>query len=154
MQHYTTLQPTREVQQQCFHIAFKKFKQRIITMRKANSRNWDDCTGNRCLRLNFSLFHKKIWKTSNKSFHDMTAQRLNQLCYQVPPHVRACIPGSMLQAGKWLVWLLNWPNLSSHNMTLGWTQPVTEMSTRNLPGSKEQTAHKADNLTAICEPTV
>jgi hypothetical protein len=32
--------------------------------------------------------------------------------------------------------------------------PVTEMSTRNLPGSKGRTAGKADNLTAICEPIV
>jgi hypothetical protein len=35
------------------------------------------------------------------------------------------------------------------------TQPLTEMSTRNLPavrGGRE--ARKADNLTAICEPIV
>jgi hypothetical protein len=31
-------------------------------------------------------------------------------------------------------------------MTLGSTQPLTEMSTRNLP------ACKSDNPTAICEP--
>jgi hypothetical protein len=39
-------------------------------------------------------------------------------------------------------------------MTLGSTQPLTEMSTRNLPGVKGQPARKADNLTAICEPIV
>jgi hypothetical protein len=38
-------------------------------------------------------------------------------------------------------------------MALGSTQPLTE-STRNLPGGKERSARKADNLTAICEPTV
>jgi hypothetical protein len=38
-------------------------------------------------------------------------------------------------------------------MTLGSTQPLTEMSTRNLPGSKGRQARKAD-LTATCEPTV
>jgi hypothetical protein len=38
--------------------------------------------------------------------------------------------------------------------TLGSTQPVTEMSTRNIPGGKEWPARKADNLTAICEPFV
>jgi hypothetical protein len=32
------------------------------------------------------------------------------------------------------------------------TQPLTEMSTRNLPGGKGRPARKADNLTAICEP--
>jgi hypothetical protein len=37
-------------------------------------------------------------------------------------------------------------------MGLGSTQPLTEMSTRNLPGGKGRLARKADNLTAICEP--
>jgi hypothetical protein len=34
------------------------------------------------------------------------------------------------------------------------TQPVTEMSTRNLPGGKGRPAGKDDNLTAICEPII
>jgi hypothetical protein len=34
------------------------------------------------------------------------------------------------------------------------TQPLTEMSTRNLPRGKAQPTRKADNLTAICEPIV
>jgi hypothetical protein len=37
-------------------------------------------------------------------------------------------------------------------MALRSTQPLTEMSTRNLPGSKGRPAHKSDKLTAICEP--
>jgi hypothetical protein len=37
---------------------------------------------------------------------------------------------------------------------LGPTQPLTEMSTRNLPGGKKRTAREADNLTAICESIV
>jgi hypothetical protein len=48
----------------------------------------------------------------------------------------------------------NWPNVSSRNMALGSTEPLTEMSTRNLPGGKERPARKADNLTAICEPII
>jgi hypothetical protein len=36
-------------------------------------------------------------------------------------------------------------------MTLGSTQPITEMSTRNLSGGKERPAPEADDLTAICE---
>jgi hypothetical protein len=36
-------------------------------------------------------------------------------------------------------------------MALGLTQPVTNMSTRNLPGDKGQPARKADNVTTICE---
>jgi hypothetical protein len=38
-------------------------------------------------------------------------------------------------------------------MALGLTEPVTEMSTRNLPGGKERMARKTE-LTAICEPIV
>jgi hypothetical protein len=48
----------------------------------------------------------------------------------------------------------NWPNPSSRNMALESTQPLTEMSTRNLLADKWRPARKADNLTAICEPTV
>jgi hypothetical protein len=33
-------------------------------------------------------------------------------------------------------------------MAPGLTQPLTEMSTRNLPGGKARIAHKPDNLTA------
>jgi hypothetical protein len=41
-------------------------------------------------------------------------------------------------------------------MALGSTQPLTEMSTRNLPEQKGKgrPARKANNLTAICEPIV
>jgi hypothetical protein len=39
-------------------------------------------------------------------------------------------------------------------MAQGSTQPVTELSTRNLPGGKGRPTRKADNLTAIYEPIV
>jgi hypothetical protein len=39
-------------------------------------------------------------------------------------------------------------------MALESTQPLTDMSTRNLPGGKGRPARKADNLTAICEPII
>jgi hypothetical protein len=49
----------------------------------------------------------------------------------------------------------NWPKPSNRTMALGLTQPQTEMSTRNVPGVKGGLpAHKADNLTTICEPIV
>jgi hypothetical protein len=48
----------------------------------------------------------------------------------------------------------NWPNPSNRIMVLRSTQPMTEKSTRNLPGVKGQPARKADNLTTICEPIV
>jgi hypothetical protein len=68
----------------------------------------------------------------------------------------------MLQTGRKVVGSIpdevigffNSPNPSSRTMALCWTQPLTEMSTRNLPGSKERPALKADNLTANSEPIV
>jgi hypothetical protein len=39
-------------------------------------------------------------------------------------------------------------------MALVLTQPLTEMGTMNLPGGNGRPAHKADNLTVICEPTI
>jgi hypothetical protein len=48
----------------------------------------------------------------------------------------------------------NSSNPSSRTMAMGSTEPLTEMSIRNLPGVKGRSARKADNLTAICEPTV
>jgi hypothetical protein len=39
-------------------------------------------------------------------------------------------------------------------MALGSTQPLTEISTRNIPGGKGRPARTADNLNVICEPIV
>jgi hypothetical protein len=39
-------------------------------------------------------------------------------------------------------------------MALGFTQPLTEMSSRRFIWSKARPARKADNLAAICEATV
>jgi hypothetical protein len=52
--------------------------------------------------------------------------------------------GTILQAGRSPVRVpdevnfLNLPNPSSRIMALGSTQPLTEMSTRNLPGGKKR----------------
>jgi hypothetical protein len=48
----------------------------------------------------------------------------------------------------------NLPNPSSRTMALGSTQPLTEMSNRNLPGAKKQPVCTADNLAAIYEMDV
>jgi hypothetical protein len=37
-------------------------------------------------------------------------------------------------------------------MVLGSTQPLTEMSTKNLSGDEGRQGRKVGNLTAICEP--
>jgi hypothetical protein len=39
-------------------------------------------------------------------------------------------------------------------MALGSSEPLTEMSIRNLPAGKRRSARKADNLTAIYEPVI
>jgi hypothetical protein len=46
------------------------------------------------------------------------------------------------------------PNPSSRDMAVGSTQPLTEMSTGNLPGGKGWPALKADKRTAICGPII
>jgi hypothetical protein len=53
-----------------------------------------------------------------------------------------------------IIQFMNWSNPSSRTMILGSTQPLTEMSTRNLPGGKGRPARKADNFAAVCEPIV
>jgi hypothetical protein len=66
----------------------------------------------------------------------------------------------MLQAGRLPVRvpdevdLFNLPNPSSRTMALGSTQPITEMSTRKLPGGKKWPVCRADNLATIYEPNV
>jgi hypothetical protein len=66
----------------------------------------------------------------------------------------------MLQAGRSPVRVpdevdfFNLPNPSSRTMAVGSTQPLTEMSTRNLPGGKKRPARRTDNPAAICEPNV
>jgi hypothetical protein len=58
--------------------------------------------------------------------------------------------------GEWIVF--NLPKPSGRSRPLGFTQPLTEMSTKNRKimflSSKERPVRKADNLTAICEPIV
>jgi hypothetical protein len=66
----------------------------------------------------------------------------------------------MLQAGRSLVrgpddvGFFDLPNPSNHTMAMGLNQPLTEMSTRNLPGCKKWPEHGADNLATICELNV
>jgi hypothetical protein len=53
-----------------------------------------------------------------------------------------------------VIGFFNWPNPSSRIMALGSTQPLTEMSTRNLLGGKVRPARKAENLTDMYEAIV
>jgi hypothetical protein len=62
--------------------------------------------------------------------------------YATSRKVAGSIPGDVIG-------FFSWPNTSSRTTTGGSTQPLTEMSTRNLPESKVQPAHKADNLMGL-----
>jgi hypothetical protein len=53
-----------------------------------------------------------------------------------------------------VIGFFNCPNPSTRNMALGWTQPLTEVNSRNLFGGKGRPTRKADILTAISEPIV
>jgi hypothetical protein len=53
-----------------------------------------------------------------------------------------------------VIGFFNLPNPSSRTYVLGLTQPLTEISTRNLPGGKGWPMCEADNLTTTCEPNV
>jgi hypothetical protein len=53
-----------------------------------------------------------------------------------------------------VIGFLNPLNRSSLTMALGSTQPLREMSAKNLPGGKRRPARKADNVTAICKPII
>jgi hypothetical protein len=69
------------------------------------------------------------------------------------------IDRSTLQAGSSVqvpdeVDFFNSPNPSSRTMALGSTQPLTKMSSRDLPGGKKRPARRAHNLAAIYEPNV
>jgi hypothetical protein len=70
----------------------------------------------------------------------------NEVLGKNPPSVWA-IAGS----SNYEVDFLKLPNTFSRTVALGLTQPLREMSTRNLPWGKEVPQRKADNHTAICE---
>jgi hypothetical protein len=53
-----------------------------------------------------------------------------------------------------VIGFFNWPNPSSRTVALGSTQPVTDMSTMNLLVGKVRPVRKADNFSAVCEPTI
>jgi hypothetical protein len=59
--------------------------------------------------------------------------------------------GTMLRAGSFRVrFQLSYH--SSRTMFLGSNQLLTETSTMNLPEGKDRSVHKADILSAICDP--
>jgi hypothetical protein len=96
-------------------------------------------TQNVCLRIETNFRNILVLARGHA-----VAQLVEGLCYKSEGHgFDSC----------WVHWIFNWPNPSSRIMTVGLTKPLTEMSTRSLPGGKGRPARKAD-LTAICKLTV
>jgi hypothetical protein len=69
------------------------------------------------------------------------------MLYTTSRKIAGLIPGEVIG-------FFSWPNPSRPPMVMGSTQPLTEMSTRNIPVGKGRPAHKADSLTAISESIV
>jgi hypothetical protein len=90
------------------------------------------------LDIRILLFRLKIRRHA-------VAKLVEALCYKLEGHGFE---------SQWGGFFINLPNPSSRTMTLGLTQPLTEMSTMNLPGGKGRPVCKADNLASICEPIV
>jgi hypothetical protein len=108
--------------------------------------------------LNVLPFHSFKWRLYSDVFFYFIFIRTT---YNIKISIYLCSKSFiMLQAGRLSVRVpdevnfFNWPNPSSCTMALDSTQPLKEMSTRNLPGGKNRPVSRADNLSAICEPNV
>jgi hypothetical protein len=114
-----------------------------------------------CLSYFFANHSWQFHDTENKKFATEFHFHMCKLLQR--RYVCLCIYGffnTALQAGRSPVRVpdevnfFNVPNPSSRTMALRSTQPLKEMSARNLPGGKKRTARRADNLAAICVPNV
>jgi hypothetical protein len=85
----------------------------------------------------------RIFATSYLSSYSLAGTHYVVACLSSSPHYATSrkVAGSIPDE---VIGFFNWPNPSSCTMSLGSTQPLTEMSTRNLPGGKGRPAHEAD----------
>jgi hypothetical protein len=101
------------------------------------------------LLIQFSSPMQTISKLHREVLEEITGHAVALLveAYDTKRKVAGSIPHEVIG-------FFNWPNPSSRTMAMESTQPLAEMSTRNLPGGKGRPARKADNLAVICEPIV
>jgi hypothetical protein len=143
-----------------------RFQEDMITKAVLLSLLW---RGGLVYEVTFLSVYLPLWNLVYISKHLSPSQwhickPLVSMCICIPPYgVHSSIEGwgTMLKAGRsWVRFpmryldFINLPNPSSHTMALGSTHPLTEMSTRHLPGCNGWLAHKADNLTAVFEPII
>jgi hypothetical protein len=76
------------------------------------------------------------------TFESRFKERPSQLRFYVSLRYKA--EGREIES-RW-GWFFNWPNPSTGTMALGSTQPLTQMSNRNLPADKGRPARTADKL--------
>jgi hypothetical protein len=116
------------------------------------------------LPIKFEWQSQSLWNMVYTIYHG-TWDHLNGVLYKSLPSV--CVPmctptrgsvvgwGTMLQAGRSPVRVPDevdffyLPNPSSRTMALGLTQPLTEMSTRNLPGGGGKKNGRRIGLTTL-----
>jgi hypothetical protein len=109
------------------------------------------------------LLHLHTVKSAS-SFPSLNQKSYFTFCLQISANSLLCLGargnavgwGTRLQAGRSRVQvpmrsldIFNLPNPSSQTTALGSTQPLTEMSTRNILGGKGRPARKADNLPIV-----
>ena len=70
---------------------------------------------------------------------------LSSICFRHCPTSRM-IAGSIPDG---VIGIFHWHNPSGRTMVLGLTQPLTEMSTRNISWGKRRPVRRADNLTTF-----
>jgi hypothetical protein len=111
-------------------------------------------------RSEVRMLHREASQHSNLNGKVRESHQFENLCYNMfflgslwwryyatSRKFAGSFPGEVIR-------FFNLPNHSSCTMALGSTRPLTEMSTRNLPGDKRRSARKAGNRTASCEPIV
>jgi hypothetical protein len=96
------------------------------------------CRGNR--------HHLQAWHTPARSYTERS-------------HFHFSVKLLRLPTGRCHSWwshciFFNLPNPSGCTMALGFSQPPTKMSTRNLHRGNGRLTHNNDNLTAICKPII
>jgi hypothetical protein len=101
----------------------------------------------------------KFWNGNYSNMLRITKITMKEVCYWHLENIWLSLAvggGTILQAGRSRVRFpmrsLNffaWPHRPSLTMAPGSTQPLTEMSTKNLPGDKGRPVRKDDNLTAL-----
>jgi len=64
-------------------------------------------------------------------------------CCTTNRKVAGSIPGGVIG-------IFHWQNSSDRTMALGWTQPLTEMTTSSISWGWKRPVHKADNLPPSC----